>query len=326
MQLRLPLWYILVLFWAFLLKGRAAPVCRISNQTRQVPRRGRDDDDSDSDSDSDDDGDDGDNNTQQHHSKGCPTIDSPGQHNLSSGAIAGIVISILLLLLLLILLACWVQRRRRRSRSQQHAEVAMAAAAPPPPTKEYPSSRSNANDIHPTARRPPSIVAPHLVNTLLDAAVLQTRQLNDIPAAGAESSESIELPNPYERDTPPTPPPRDDTGTSLTSGMSRYASLYSTASGPTEQSHSHARSYSVAPSAWTHDDSTAPLLSRGTTQASRLTASSSLHEEMAGYQKALEAHHRKEQDEAQQREGRIGEGSAVPEDPPPVYRDREELQ
>ncbi|KAH9855197.1 hypothetical protein C2E23DRAFT_724863 [Lenzites betulinus] len=326
MQLRLPLWYILVLLWAFLLKGRAAPVsCRTSSQTRN------DDDDSDSDSDSDDDDDDSNSNS-QHHRNGCPTIGSGEQRGLSKGAVAGIVIGILLLLLLLILLACWMQRRRRRSRSRQGIEVAVATVAPPPPAKEHSSSRSNS--AHPPTLRPQSMIAQHLSNTAPGGVILsdsmgrhhwQTRELNNVPRTAAESTESVALPNPYEQDRPPTPPPRDDSVTSPASTMSRYASLYSTTSGPTEETHSRTRSYSAVPSAWTHDDSTTPLLSRGTTQASRLTASSSLHEEMAGYQKALEAHHRKEQDDAQQRESRIGQGSAVPEDPPPVYRDREEL-
>ncbi|KAI0769324.1 hypothetical protein BD413DRAFT_613874 [Trametes elegans] len=146
--------------------------------------------------------------------------------------------------------------------------------------------------------------------------------LNNV-APYAESSESVPLPNPYEHDTPPTPPPHDDVGSPITP-VSRATSTHSTEP-PTSHSHSRSYSYSVAPSAWTYDDSAEPLLSRGTTQASRLTTSSSLHEEIAGYQKALEAHHRKEDDDAQRREERIGQGSAVPEDPPPVYRDREEL-
>lgn len=152
----------------------------------------------------------------------------------------------------------------------------------------------------------------------------QTRELRNLPPPVAGSLDSIALPNPYEAGTPPVLPPHDEPA-SPTSPVSRYASVYSTSS-PTEGSgsHSHARSYSysAAPSSWTADDSGTPLLSRGTTMASRLTAGSSLHEEMAGYQKALEAHHQKEQDDAQHRENRIGEGSAVPEDPPPVYSDR----
>lgn len=240
----------------------------------------------------------------------------------------------MLLLLLLILLACWCTRRRR-SRSQQRTNLAVAAVAPAPPTKEHPSTRS-ADGNHPLTIRPQSIVAQPSVNAVPGAAIFadsmgrrETHELRNVSPSGpapAASTESIVLPNPYEQDTPPAPPPRDSDimMASPTSPVSRYASLYSTAS-PTEHSHSRSYSYSAAPSAWTHDDSAEPLLSRGATQTSRLTASSSLHEEMAGYQKALEAHHRKEQDEAQRREDRIGEGSAVPEDPPPVYRDREEL-
>ncbi|KAI0633405.1 hypothetical protein C8Q77DRAFT_1056901 [Trametes polyzona] len=316
MQLRLPLWYVLVLLWAFLLKGRAAPVCRTSNRVRD------DDDDSDSDDDDDDDDD-----RNQHH-RACATLGSGGGKSISKGAVAGIVIGCLLILLLIILLACWCVRRRR-SRSRQPINLAVAAA-PAPPVKELPPSRRNGE--HPTSALPHSMAEHPPVNLVPAVATLSdsmgrrhARELHNIPPAIAESSESISLPNPYEQDTPPTPPPHDEVISPSTT-MSRYASLYSTAS-PTEHSYSHSRSYSysAAPSAWTHDDSAVPLLSRGTTQTSRLTASSSLHEEMAGYQKALEAHHRKEQDDAQRREDRIGEGSAFPEDPPPVYRDREEL-
>ena len=88
------------------------------------------------------------------------------------------------------------------------------------------------------------------------------------------------------------------------------------------------RRESAAPSAWTHDSlhsdaasasSQAPLLVRGDTQASRFTASSTLREEMAGYQKRLEAHHRKESEDAAMREHGIGVGSSIPMDPPPQY-------
>lgn len=49
-----------------------------------------DDDDSDSDSDDDDDDDD---DSSQHHRAGCATIGS-GQHSVSKGAVAGIVIGV----------------------------------------------------------------------------------------------------------------------------------------------------------------------------------------------------------------------------------------
>ncbi|EIW63070.1 uncharacterized protein TRAVEDRAFT_43380 [Trametes versicolor FP-101664 SS1] len=317
MQLRLPLWYIFVLLWAFALRGRAAPACRTSKQARDDG----DDDDSD-----DDDDDDNNSSSSSNQHNAC------GQHNgVSGGAVAGIVIGCLIFLLLLcILLACWY---RRRTRSQKQVILAAAAVAPTPPMKELsPSFRSNGG--HPPSIQPSSLVTHSSAYTVPGPVIYsdtmgrgQTRELRNLPPPIAGSVDSIALPNPYEQGTPPLLPPRDDDATSPTSPVSRYASVYSTSS-PTEASgsHSHARSYSysVAPSAWTSDDSGAPLLSRGTTQASRLTATSSLHEEMAGYQKALEAHHQKEQDDAQHRENRIGEGSAVPEDPPPVYRDREE--
>ncbi|KAI0371146.1 hypothetical protein BV20DRAFT_1051894 [Pilatotrama ljubarskyi] len=313
MQLRLPLRIILILLWAFLLKGRAASICHSSKQAR-------DDDDSDDDDDDDDD----DDSSSQHH-RACST--TVAQHGISKGGVAGIVIGCLLLLVLFILLGCVFVRRRRKPQ-QQVGTAAVAPAAAASSMRER-----TLNGQHPFAPPPTSMGTRPLVDTVLAAAPSsgnmerpQTRELANIPPI-AESSESIPLPNPYEQDIPPRPPPRDRTSAPPPSSVSRYASLYSTASttSPNPYSaHSRSYSYSGAPSAWTHDDSAAPLLSRGTTQASRLTTSSSLHEELAGYQKALEAHHRKEEDDAQQREERIGEGSVIPDEPPPVYRGRDQ--
>ncbi|KAI0674985.1 hypothetical protein C8Q78DRAFT_1075331 [Trametes maxima] len=321
MQLRLPLWYVFLLLCAPTLQGRAAPICTNKKQAR-------DDDDSDDDSDDDDD-------DSSHHRTSCSTGTS--QHGVSKGAVAGIIIGILILLLLLILLAWWCARRRKRSR--QPISLGPVGTLTTTPMRERTPPQTLRN--HPPGLRPSSMVAESPANAHPVGAAMafsdstgrrETREFANVPPARVaeshESHESLPLPNPYEQDTPPTPPPHDDVVLSPTSPISpaptsREASLYASTS-LTSNSHSHARSYSAAPSAWTHDDSTAPLLSRGTTQASRASASSSLHEEIAGYQKALEAHHHKEEEAAGQRERRIGEGSAVPEDPPPVYRDREE--
>ncbi|KAI0645381.1 hypothetical protein C8Q79DRAFT_1010349 [Trametes meyenii] len=321
MQLRLPLWYIFLLLCTFHIKGRAAPVCTNKKQAR-------DDDDSDDDSDDDDDGSD-------HHRVSCST--GTAQHGVSKGAVAGIIIGILILLLFLILLAWWCARRRKKSR--QPIALGSVGTVSTPPMRERTPPQTLRN--HPSGLRPSSLVAASPVDTHPVGAVFSNdtcqrdphRELTSIPLTRAAESyelhEPLTLPNPYEHDTPPTPPPHDDVVLPPTSPISpastsRMTSLY-TSTSSTSNSHSHTRSYSAVPSAWTHDDSTTPLLSRGATQASRdSSASSTLHEELAGYQKALEAHHHKEEEAAQQREQRIGEGSAVPEDPPPVYRDREE--
>nr|VWO98327.1 Calcium dependent mitochondrial carrier protein [Ganoderma boninense] len=151
---------------------------------------------------------------------------------------------------------------------------------------------------------------------------------NAAPSAETDDGRSL-LPNPYDGETPPQPPPRDllASPTSLT-GPTAWSYSTPTQDASTSASSSRvSRRVSAAPSAWTHDElhsdaasasSVAPLLARGDTQTSRLTASSSLHEEMTGYQKRLEAHHRKESEDAVMRENGIRAG-AVPADPPPMY-------
>ena len=151
---------------------------------------------------------------------------------------------------------------------------------------------------------------------------------NAAPSTGTDDGRP--LPNPYDGDTPPQPPPRDllASPTSPTSPTVSTAWAYSTSPGDASASPHVSRRTSAAPSAWTHESlhsdaasasSEAPLLARGDTQASCLTASSTLHEEMAGYQKRLEAHHRKESEDAIMRDHGIRAGSSVPADPPPQY-------
>ncbi|CDO76727.1 hypothetical protein BN946_scf184796.g21 [Trametes cinnabarina] len=144
----------------------------------------------------------------------------------------------------------------------------------------------------------------------------QDRLLNNVPP-GRPSVEFLTLPNPYERDVPPMPPPHDNIA-SPTSPLSHRASAYTN---PSPSSHSH--TYTVVPSAWPFEDSSEALLSRGPTRASHLTTSSGLHEDLVGYQKALEAHHRKEEEDVAQGEGGSSQARAVPEDPPPIYPGRE---
>ncbi|OSD04026.1 hypothetical protein PYCCODRAFT_170502 [Trametes coccinea BRFM310] len=208
--------------------------------------------------------------------------------------------------------------RRRRSRSQQRLEF--LAAPTPQMRQEMPATQNNVG-FGPTPGVGVPIVpgSAHTSPGLNNAARRQQPQVLSNVQPGRPSVEFLTLPNPYERDVPPPPPPHDDVP-SPTSPLSHRvsASAYTNTS---PSSHSHA--YSGAPSAWPFEDSSEPLLSRGPTQASRLTASSSLHDDLVGYQKALEAHHRKVEEEAVQGEGSSGQGRGLPEDPPPVYRDRE---
>lgn len=178
---------------------------------------------------------------------------------------------------------------------------------------------------HPHSLRPGSLSVSSPTDIVAGAAYFSDstehrspQEPRNVPPAAAPSRPSHEsdtLPNPYESDTPPCPPPRDETAPlSPTATTSRRAS----SSWMGDSSHSSGRR-STAPSAWTHDESGVALLSRGTTQTShRTSASSSLHGELAGYQKALEAHHRKESEDAAIGGG-LGESSRVPVDPPPQY-------
>ncbi len=135
--------------------------------------------------------------------------------------------------------------------------------------------------------------------------------------------ETAPLPNPYDGDVPPQPPARDDPAVSPMSTASG-ASVSRDTSYQSSAPQSSIR-HSTAPSAWTQDGSAIALLSRGTTQASRHSASSSLTDELAGYQKVLEVHHRKEEEDAIRRESRVGDGSGVPADPPPKYSPSEQM-
>ncbi|KAI0655960.1 hypothetical protein C8Q70DRAFT_1057157 [Cubamyces menziesii] len=314
MQLRLPLWYIWVLLCAFLLKGRAAPIFGNGLQSR--------DDDHDDDDDSDD-GDDGDNDDNSQHHHASSTTQQPS--GVGKGAIAGIVIGCLLLLLLVGLLGWWCVRRARR---QARLRYPVAVTVPNPPSmRQNLSSPVQGNPYNPFAVRPQSTTAQSAIHatpaaTLFFDGAPQGQILNGNPIIAAHASPAADsLPNPYDQDIPPPVPPRDRRNVVSLASTAEPTSL-DTSSSPT--SHSRSYSYSAAPSAWTHEESSAPLLSRDSTQTSRLTASSSLHQEIVGYQKALEAHYRKEEDDAEGRPGGIGGSSALQEDPPPVYRDRDE--
>ena len=253
-------------------------------------------------------------------------------HKLSKGAIAGIVIGcceynpdtllrsclprMLVLLFLLFLILCMCCYRRRRTRTQVKLDnKAREAGFSTTPMKEVTSSPLLSQHTHSGSMVHSSPVVAAGAPYFSDRAVSRDPQVlrNLPPEASRETIET--LPNPYDGDTPPQPPPRDDlSATSPTSPVSRHTS----SSWYGDSTHSSNRR-STAPSAWTHDESGVPLLSRGTTHTSHRTTSSSLHDELSGYQKALEAHHRKESEDAAIREERIGEGSGIPADPPPLY-------
>ncbi|PIL34216.1 hypothetical protein GSI_03927 [Ganoderma sinense ZZ0214-1] len=354
MLLRVPTWCLPILLSTLLTAsgpGRATLVLAGSLRSYNVAPR---DDSDDSDSDSDDD----DKSSTHHHgtstsaasgrtsvgsgssatitasaSESTITASSSGNKITSHGAVAGIVIACLLFILLLIYFTCWY-RRRRRTRQQQAQAAAMAAATPE--MKEHThSSTPLLVQQHPPNPRPRSMTATDsdtVPGPLYFADSPRRRETqamhNAAPSTDTDDGRSL-LPNPYDGETPPQPPPRDLLA-SPTSPTGPTAWSYST---PTQDASTSAssrasRRVSAAPSAWTHDElhsdaasasSTAPLLARGDTQTSRLTTSSSLHEEMTGYQKRLEAHHRKESEDAVMREHGIGTGANVPADPPPVY-------
>ncbi|KAI0330136.1 hypothetical protein GY45DRAFT_1324018 [Cubamyces sp. BRFM 1775] len=316
MQLRLPLWYIWVLLWAFLLKCRAAPVFGNGLQSR----------DNDNDDDDSDDGDDGDSDdNSQHHHASSTTQQASG---VGKGAIAGIVIGCLVLLLLVGLFSWWCVRRSRR---QARLRYPVAVTVPNPPSmRQNPSSPPQSNHYNPFALRLQSASAQSPIHAMPPTVLYSDRptqgqtQHGGPMVATQTSAESDSLPNPYDQDIPPPVPPRDRRNVVSLASMASTSGPTSPGTSTSPTSHSRTYSYSAAPSAWTHEESSAPLLSRDSTQTSRLTTSSSLHQEIVGYQKALEAHYRKEEDDAEGRPSGIGGSSALPEDPPPVYRDRDE--
>ncbi|KAI1796464.1 hypothetical protein LXA43DRAFT_987764 [Ganoderma leucocontextum] len=356
MLLRVPTWYLPALLSTLLTSsgpGGAVLVLPGSLKPYVVPR----DDNDDSDSDDDDD------TSTHHHGSTTNTASASGRTSIGSGssatitgsaskstgtaspsgngvtrhgAVAGIVIACLLFILLLICLTCWC-RRRRRTRAQQQAQAAAIAAAAPE-MKEHSHSSTPLLVQHPPNPRPRSMAATGPIDTVPVPLYFSDspgrRETQDLRNVAPGTDDGRPLPNPYDGETPPQPPPRDlllASPTSPTSPTAPTAWSYSTTPDESRYASSSSRvsrRESAAPSAWTHDElhsdaasasSEAPLLARGDTQASRLTASSSLHEEMAGYQKRLEAHHRKESEDAIIREHGIGAGSSVPADPPPVY-------
>ncbi|TBU43393.1 hypothetical protein BD309DRAFT_960755 [Dichomitus squalens] len=311
MRVQIPNWYLLALLHAvFASSGRAASLA-----SRSIKLYVRDDDDDGDDSDSDD----GDDSGHARHHGGSAS----SSHGLSKGAMVGIVIGCLIALLLLFLfVVCCIRRRRAKARKQAQAAAVTAAA---PEMKENLASTPLLVQ-HPPNLRPRSTIASSptdiIPGPLYFSDSIGRRATQEYRNVAPPTDDSAPLPNPYDGDTPPQPPTRDDFLSSPTSPSyptSPYASSASRIS----------RRQSTAPSAWTHDElhsdassgsgSGALLLARGGTQTSRLTTSSCLHEEIAGYQKALEAHYRKESEDAVMREHRIGEGSSVPADPPPMY-------
>ena len=227
-----------------------------------------------------------------------------------------------LVVLLVLLIVCYCYCRRR-TKTRKRAKAAAAAAAAPEMKENLVSTPLLVQ--HPPNLRPSSTVASSPTSTVPGPLYFSDstgrRATQEYRNVAPGTDDATPLPNPYDGDTPPQPPPRDNVPSSPTS-PSYPTSLHASSS-------SHvSRRQSTAPSAWTHDElhsdghsgssSGAALLARGGTQTSHPTTSSSLHE-MAGYQKALEAHYRKESEDAVMREHSIGEGSSVPADPPPMY-------
>ena len=224
-----------------------------------------------------------------------------------------------MLILLLLILGCWCLRRRRRARTEQAARLAAAA-----PSLMTETSKAPLLSQHPASLQPQSPSASSPTGTVPGGMFFNgstgqggtgTQVMRNIVPSALDTRP---LPNPYDGDTPPQPPPRDDppSPTSPGSSVSRYTSLNSTSMYSSNRQ-------STAPSAWTHDESGVALLSRGTTHASRASTTSTLHDELSGYQKRLEAHHRKEEEDAVRQQ--LGESSGIPADPPPVYSPSEEM-
>ncbi|TFK94617.1 hypothetical protein K466DRAFT_657644 [Polyporus arcularius HHB13444] len=310
MRFCVPKWYLLALLYALLAcTGRSATI-----STRLTARGDDSDDDDDSGDDSDGDGD----GSQRHRAgskgNGSSTLT---EHRISGGAIAGIVIGVLLLLVLLII-GCWYLRRRRRARVERAAVLAAVAS---PSMKE--NSTAPLLVQHPANLQPRSPVTASPTDSIprsilfVDSTGQRSTGTQELRNLAPDVLDTTPLPNPYDGDTPPQPPPRDELAspTSPVSPVSRYASLNSSSLYSSNR-------LSTAPSAWTHEGSGEALLSRGATHASRVSTSSSLHDELSGYQKRLEAHHRKEEEDAVRQQ--LGEGSRVPADPPPVYSPSEE--
>lgn len=90
---------------------------------------------------------------------------------------------------------------------------------------------------------------------------------------------------------------------------------------PTPADYTHMQeSLSGSPSSFptTPIAAAAALLARGPTTRTTATTSSTLHDEMAAYQKRLEAHHEKE---LQARDDGEPSSALLPLDPPPEYRE-----
>ncbi|KIP06602.1 hypothetical protein PHLGIDRAFT_13763 [Phlebiopsis gigantea 11061_1 CR5-6] len=282
-----------------------------------------------------DDGDDGDNctsfsNRHSHTSTSTSTASAQSgsatfgplgdteTNRVGKGAIAGIVLGIFFGLLLLIFLLFFLRRRRRQRQLQLEDGAAAALVGTEPERKGggalvAPASRGmprTYTNIRPTSSN--SLPTTEMSSTvpLVAGAIVSRhgRAGSDTPLNRSASVSS--LPNPHEdeaaadpddirnRDLPPTPNPlnlRD-------LGPHRASTAFS------------ATTSSYPPSSFF--DPVAEL-TRGSTSRTATSRASTLHSEMASYQKQLEAHHEKEmqvRDDAG--------GSRVPLEPPPEYQER----
>ncbi|KAJ3537832.1 hypothetical protein NM688_g6616 [Phlebia brevispora] len=275
----------------------------------------------------DDDSDDGDDNSTSHHShfpsstssciaSGTSTsLPQLGSHGVSRGAAAGIAVGIAAAVLLLsgLGLCCWVRRRRmikmrhnvgtiegtRTDRPESNSEVRLLNDVHPSPQSSgssplyvpitYPNAFSENDVAH--APRALTTGATTMRDLVRSASISSLPNPHD-PDYNASTGLPLLRANHAERDLPPLP------------------------------------KFPNSSAARSAEDETPLLveLSRGPTSVSRRTASTtgtrmSLHDEVALYQKRLEAHHEKE----------IGasaaeEGFRIPVDPPPEYREAEDEQ
>lgn len=233
-----------------------------------------------------------------------------------------------LLALALLLFCCW---RRRQAQHRQHTAEATAVSGG---EKGLQASHAEIGAMNSSHANVLSTLRPHSGIDSLSPSILPLLANHDHSEETEDhhqpvtyrnlqrSTSSSSLPNPYDsynanRNLPPVPAAGDRDHAAST------AALLATPSATTSYSPTDSSSLSDS-----RRPSYTAILSRDFTQtstASRLSSGSTLHSEIATYQKRLEAHHEKEmavmREEADEgNEGGIG-GSSIPLDPPPSYQE-----
>ncbi|GJE94902.1 hypothetical protein PsYK624_110780 [Phanerochaete sordida] len=239
---------------------------------------------------------------------------SSSHGGVSGGAIAGIVVGVVLGSLLLLLILFWLHRKRRQQRVRLEDGTAVLAAASQGIRGPHGAhATGSASAMRTYGNMPPSTaeVGSGAVMPLVAAAALASRGKQPSGANITRSATRSSLPNPYDANDEPL--------LANTNRVNRDRDLPPT---PAHYANAPTTSLSGSPSSFpaASDANVAAFLARENTNRTTRTSASTLHDEMAAYQKRLEAHHEKEM-QVRDDHSVDGPSSMMPLEPPPEYRE-----